>query len=323
MASSNEASFPFVCILLLNWNGKEHLEYALPSVLATDYPDYELVVIDNASTDGSVEFVRGHFPSVGLKCNRRNLQWAAANNAGIRYAIQRGAKYVALLNNDIKVDPRWLRAAVQVAEERPQVGCIGFRVFNEYRDEDRDGYQFEAAINAWQEIEVTETKHIAGCALFIRTHMFEGIGFFDEVYVAYGEEDDLEKRAVQAGYQMVRVNVPLWHHSMGSWGRMPWHASRLAIRNTLRCAIKNEDLRGVLRTLRLLCNLACNPSCGVDMTSFHYRRLRHRNYLVRCGLLTYAILWNIVYFPQSMFMRVKEENAIRATRIQLKGAMDQ
>lgn len=304
---------PLVCILLLNWNGEKHLEYALPSVLATDYPNYELVIIDNASTDGSVGLVQKHFPQVTLLCNERNLQYAAGNNVGVYYAIQRGAKYVALLNNDMKVDPRWLRTAVQVAEERPRVGCVGFRVFNQYRDEDRNGRQFEMAVTAWHSLDVAEAKHIAGCALFVRTEVFERVGFFDEVYVAYGEEDDLERRAMRAGYKLVRLNVPMWHYAMGSWMRAPLQASRLAMRNTLRCAIKHEDWRGFLRTLRLLLDLACNPFCKVDMTYFHYQRLRPRGFVVRCGMLLYALFWNIAHLPQSIFMRVEEQRKIATT----------
>ncbi len=280
-------------------------------MFGTNYPNFELVVIDNASTDGSVQYLEENSSQITLLRKERNLQYAAGNNVGVRYAIKRGAKYVALLNNDVKVDPRWLNAAVQVAEEWPRMGCVGFRVFNEYRDEDRDGRQFETAMAAWQRLEVTETKHIAGCALFIRTEVFEHIGFFDEVFVAYGEEDDLEKRAMRAGYKMVRVNVPIWHHSMGSWKWNPWQASRLAMRNTIRCAIKNEDLTGILKAFRLVTSLACNPFCKADRSFFHDHRLRPSNVLVNAVLLIYALLWNLIVLPQTLAIRATEARKIK------------
>lgn len=292
-----------VCILLLNWNGKKHLEYALPSVLETDYPKSELVVIDNASNDGSVEYVTEQFPQVTLLRNEKNLQYAAGNNVGVDYALKRGAKYVVLLNNDMKVDPRWLKAAVQVAEERPRIGCVGFRVFNEYREEDRDGLLFEAAMVARQELEIEDTNHIAGCALFIRAEIFQDIGFFDEVYVAYCEEDDLEKRIVRAGYEMVRVNVPLWHYAMGSWGKVPCRASWLAMRNTIRYAIKNESGRDIISHLMRVTSIACNPFSKADLTYFHYRRIRPSNVVVNSLLLGCAFLWNLVFLHRTLLQR--------------------
>lgn len=312
--STGGDAHPPVCILMLNWNGKKHLEYALPSVLATDYPNYELVVIDNASTDGSVKYIEENLPKITVLRNERNLQYAAGNNVGVRYAMERGAKYVALLNNDVKVDQRWLAAAVQVAEERPQVGCVGFRVFNEYRDEDRDGRQFETAMDTWQELEVTETKHICGCALFIRTEVFERIGFFDEVFVAYGEEDDFEKRAMRVGYKMVRVNVPIWHYSMGSWGKMPLHAGWLVMRNTIRCAIKNDDSKCILNIVKRVFVIACNPFSKADPVYFHYMRLRPSNVAANSFLLGYALLWNLVFLPQTLAARKRAQtNGARTT----------
>ena len=302
-AMAKDSLCPLVCILLLNWNGEKHLKYALPSVLATDYPNYELVVIDNASTDGSVEYLKGNFLQVTLLHNQRNLQWAGGNNVGVRYAIQRGAKYVALLNNDVKVDPRWLSGAVQTAEQCPSVGCVGFRIFTGH--EDKDGRQFEAAEKDWYRLVVTETDHISGCALVIATDVFERIGFFDEVYVAYADEVDFEKRAMRAGYQMVQTNIPIWHHSMGSWTSMSLKASLLTIRNTLRCAIKNDSPRTIGRRIRMLVNVACNPfyKRSTDMDPIHFGRLRPANIGLNSLFLVYALVWNLISLPQTLFMR--------------------
>jgi GT2 family glycosyltransferase len=249
--------------------------------------------------------------------NQRNLQYAAGNNVGVRYAMERGAKYVALINNDVMVDSRWLRIAVLVAEERPQVGFVGFRVFNEYRDEDWDGRLFEAAITSWQGLEVTGTKHIAGCALFIRTEVFERIGSFDEAYVAYWEENDLQKRAVRVGYEMVRVNLPLWHHSMSSWSKLPWKASWLDTRNALRYAIKHEKLRGIFHQVKWVASIASNPSSKVDRTYFHYRRLRPSNFFVNSVLLLCAIAWNLIFLGQTLSIRKAEREKLKANRTRL------
>ena len=295
-------SRPFVCVLVLNWNGRKHLEYALPSILATDYPRWELVAIDNASTDGSVEYLRG-FSDVALLQNDRNLQYAAGNNVGFRYALDRNADYVAVLNNDVKVDPRWLGVAVDVAESRERVGCVGFRVFNEYKQDDPDGSLFEASVAARQRVEVTPAEQISGCALVLRADMLRRIGLFDERYTAYGEEDDLEKRAVKAGYGLVRVNVPIWHHSMGTWGRMRFRASWLAMRNGIRCAVKNDSGGAVWRHLLATARSARVSSSRVDPKYYLRRRLSPSHGIVNLSLLAGAVLWNLLFLPQTLAAR--------------------
>ena len=301
---------PKVWVCISNRNSREHLEYCLPTLAQTTYSNYDVVLVDNASTDDSIAYVERKFPGIVLIKNAEDRGWAGGTNVGIRYALQHGALYVALLSADVKVDPRWLTEAVRVVEERLQVGCVGFKVFNEYRDEDRDGRQFEAAMATWQGLEVTGTKHIAGCALFIRTEVFEHIGFFDEVYMSYGEEDDFEKRAMRAGHKMVRVNVPIWHHSMGYWSKMSLQASKLAIRNTLRCSIKNDNLWGVWKTFLLVCSVACNPFSKADRIYFHYRRLRRSNVFVNCPLLMYGIFWNGIFLPRTLAIRRAEAERV-------------
>ena len=293
---------PSVCALVLNWNGKEHLEYSLPSLLATDYSPWELVLVDNASTDGSAEYA-GSFSGITLIRNDRNLQYAAGNNVGIRYALRKNVQYVAILNNDVRVDPRWLTVGVRTAEENPKIACVGYRVFNEYRQDDPDGRRFEEAVDQWHTPNVTPSAHISGCALLLRTEALRRVGFFDERYVAYGEEDDLERRIVRAGYEMVRVDVPVWHYSMGSWSRMPLRASWLAMRNGIRCAIKNDGAGAVWRHLLATARSARVSSSRVDPKYYLRRRLSPSHGIVNLSLLAGAVLWNLLFLPQTLSAR--------------------
>ena len=315
---SGASSRPFVCVLVLNWNGRKHLEYSLPSILATEYPNWELVVIDNASSDDSVEYVRG-FPDVTLLRNESNLQYAAGNNVGFRYGLEKNADYVAVLNNDVKVDPRWLAAAVDVAEERARAGCVGFRVFNEYKQDDPDGTLFESSVAAWQSVEVTPAEQISGCAIVLRADMLRRIGMFDERYVAYGEEDDLEKRAVKAGYELVRVNVPIWHRSMGTWSRMRFRASWLAMRNGIRCAIKNDTPAAAWRHLLATARSARVSSSRVDPKYYLRRRLSPSHGIVNLSLLACALLWNLLFLPQTLAAR-REDREREVSRRVAEGA---
>lgn len=97
---------PLVCIVILNCNGKEMLKRALDNLGKTSYGNMRILVVDNESSDGSVDFVRSSYPHVEVLALPRNFGYAKANNFGIVYALRRGAKYVVLMNNDTEVvDP--------------------------------------------------------------------------------------------------------------------------------------------------------------------------------------------------------------------------
>jgi GT2 family glycosyltransferase len=225
---------PLVYVILLNHNGKNHLEYCLPSLLATEYQNYRIVLVDNGSADGSIEYMRENFSQVAIVQNDENLGWAGGNNVGIRYALDYSADYIVLQNNDTKVDPRWITQAVQAAEADPRVGFVGFKMLQEYvQGEDPEGEQFEALMATWNHLEVTPTHHITGAALFVRAGVFCDVGLLDEASTFYGEEDDLEHRARRAGYKLIRINVPLWHYNGGSSREQPIKFSVLAMRHNI------------------------------------------------------------------------------------------
>jgi len=306
---------PLVYVIVLNYNGKDHLEYCLPSLLATEYENYHVVLLDNASTDGSVEYTRRNFPQVMVIQNDQNLGWAGGNNVGIRYALDQGADYIVLQNNDTKVDPRWLSGAVQVCEANPRIGIVGFRMLQEYiQGEDPDGEQFEALSAAWERLEYESTNHVTGAALFVRADVFREIGLIDEAYFAYSEEDDLEKRARRAGYQMVRINVPLWHYNGGFWRKQFLKSSVLALRNNIRCMVKNDTPRSIWRQIVWLFKFVCPPRLEYDVRIPHFRRLRPSNFIVNTAILLYALLWNILFLPATLWARYRDERRIAQVR---------
>ena len=309
---------PSVYVLILNYNGRPHLGYCLPSVLATDYPETHVVLIDNGSTDDSVVFACRAYPQVEVIENGRNLGYAAGNNVGVHYALERGADYVVLLNNDMRVDPRWLAYAVAAAEAGPRIGFVGFDTIGEYHlNADPDLAQFKQRQAAWQRLEVTETEHVAGCALFVRAALFRDIGFFDEPFFAYGEEDDLQKRARRAGYRSVRINIPLWHHNSGSFGKHVLSTAVLAQRNHIRVMIKADLPRVALRRFFSMVHFICRPGIRYDRSHAHLRRLRPSIYPVNVAIFLYAIAWNLVMLPITLVARYRDEQRIRAARQRL------
>ena len=111
-------------VIILTWNGLDYIAACLDAVLAQDYADFEIIVVDNASTDGTADFVAEHYPQVQLIRNERNLGFAAGNNIGMRAAT---GDVLALLNQDTEVRPGWLEALVEMAV-KPDVGIAGCKL---------------------------------------------------------------------------------------------------------------------------------------------------------------------------------------------------
>ena len=118
---------PLLHVLVINWNGREHLRDCFDSLTASKYGNARFVLVDNGSTDGSVAFVRehcGHDPRVEFLELSENLGWSGGNNAGIRRAMDAGAAYIFLLNNDTRVSPRAFEKVVALAQATPRVGVV-------------------------------------------------------------------------------------------------------------------------------------------------------------------------------------------------------
>jgi glycosyltransferase involved in cell wall biosynthesis len=112
---------PYVTVVVPNWNGERFLNLCLTSLRRQSFEDFETILVDNGSTDASVDFVKRNFPEVRVVSLTHNRGFSAAVNAGIQ-ASQ--AEYVVLLNNDTEVDPGWLKALVRAAESHPEAGFL-------------------------------------------------------------------------------------------------------------------------------------------------------------------------------------------------------
>lgn len=214
---------PCVHVLIVNWNGRHHLEACLPSVLRSRYPHVRVQVIDNGSQDGSQAWMQEAYPQVGLYAAGHNLGFAAANNIGIRAAMAEGAAYVALLNNDTRVEPEWLDALVAAAEAHPDAAIC------QARQRTWDGSQeirFHF-IPQWGEAETEftalarpgaprPTAFASGCAMLLRCAALEQIGLLDARYFMYVEDVDLTLRAWIAGYAALDVAEAVVYHRLTS-----------------------------------------------------------------------------------------------------------
>lgn len=186
----------------------------MPAVLDQDFPDYEVVLFDNGSTDGSVAWVREHLPAVRLECGERNLGFARGNNEAIRATT---SPYVVLLNNDAEPAPDWLGELMRAAQASPGVGMCASKMVRASDPSIMDscGIEVDRAGIGWNRysgegdrLEETVPYEVfgpcAGAALY-RREMLDQVGLFDEDYFIYYEDVDLAWRAQRAGWRCLYV----------------------------------------------------------------------------------------------------------------------
>ncbi len=217
--------YPLVYISILNWNGYQDTEACLSSLFDSDYPNYRAVVIDNGSTDGSVEHLQRYGDRIILLCNEINLGYTGGNNLAIKRALADAADYIWLLNNDVTVRADTLRRLVDTASADPRVGLLSpviyfadspDRIWNcgatLFLDECKSEPIGDIAVaREWQQ---AQPKKVAlyGTALLIRRALVETIGLLDDQFFAYHEDIDYCIRSVKAGYMNVIVFESTVYH---------------------------------------------------------------------------------------------------------------
>lgn len=244
---------PFCSIIILNYNGEKFIKKTLESVLALDYPpeNYEIIIVDNASTDKSVEIIqdlahqKDHKSTASVDCGpsicsiflSENVGFAGGNNMGIKKAV---GKYVVLLNNDCIVDKNWLKELVTAAEKDEKIFAInskiylgatnkiqnaGIRIFpngyaqdigaipnNKVQDYAEDKGQYD---------KVKEIDAACGAAVLYRKSILNKIGLLDESFFLYYEDVEISERAKKHGFKVVYAPKAIVHHlhaaSAGEW----------------------------------------------------------------------------------------------------------
>jgi GT2 family glycosyltransferase len=215
-----------VYIIILNWNGKEDTIECLNSVLRMNYPNYEVVVVDNGSIDGSVGAIRKTFPQVMIIANQKNLGFAGGNNVGIRYALDQDSDFIFLLNNDTCVDAELLNELVSAYRSVHNPGFLGCKIFfydkpdivqhygGRYAYNDiLKGYHYgEGEKDDGRFNDIVESEYVTGCAIIAHRSLLENIGLLDERFFVYWEDGDWCLRARAAGFKnYVAPSAKLWH----------------------------------------------------------------------------------------------------------------
>jgi GT2 family glycosyltransferase len=219
-----------LAIVLINWNSFELTKETLESLQQTTYTNYDCIVVDNGSEDGSGNALKLQFPNIILITSDTNKGFTGGNNLGMDYALQHGYEYMMMLNNDVAVEPNFLEPLIARLDQDASVGAVqpliyfhhdrnliwnagstynallGICSTPDYNKKDL-GYQFK---NKSKKID-----WITGCAFMIRASVLKKVGLLKEAFFIYYEDVDLSFRIKAAGYQLAYMPTSVIYHIAG------------------------------------------------------------------------------------------------------------
>jgi len=249
-------------IIIINWNTRNMLRDCLHSVYDNAPSSaFEILVVDNASTDGSSEMVSREFPKVRLLCNSRNVGFAAANNRAMKVA---GGSYLLLLNSDTLVHGDVLEQSLEFMRSNSQVGAMGCRVLNADGSLQHSTSQFPSLLNLllqtcaldrvsyvpflqryrmlnWNRDTARSVDTISGCFMMVRSKCIEEVGLLDDNFFFFGEETDWCRRIRIAGWGVTFAPVgEITHFGGGSSGALNHKRDLMLTEATVRLHRKNS-----------------------------------------------------------------------------------
>ncbi|MEM7116836.1 MAG: glycosyltransferase family 2 protein [Chloroflexota bacterium] len=246
-----------VSVIIVNWNGRSWLEQCLPTLQTQTYTPFEIIIVDNGSTDGSAGWLEEQWPQIKLLPQTQNLGFAAANNIAIRHSQ---APYLITLNNDTKLEPSCLAELVAAAKQ-PDVGMVAAQIvqWQEPTRLDSAGIEVDKAGIGWNRgwgcpvSEAGEETAVFGpsaAAALYKRAMLDEVGLFDEDFFAYYEDVDLAWRGQRAGWRCLytpKARVHHWHSATAN--RTPRFKTYLLGRNKVWALVKNFSLTHNLQHL--------------------------------------------------------------------------
>jgi GT2 family glycosyltransferase len=223
------ATTPVVWVVVLNWNRPKDTYLCVESLQASDYAALRILVVDNGSDVKKYEELCALGSGVGIVRSEDNLGFAAGNNIGIRHALDQGADYVLLVNNDTIVAPEMIGMLVEAMERDPAFGVAGPIIY--YMDQPQEvwfaGYRIKGELYVLRRglrLEpplqpVEDVDFVSGCGMLLRREMVERVGMFSPEYFMYYEDLDLCLRAKRAGWRIACVTgASMWHKVSASSG---------------------------------------------------------------------------------------------------------
>jgi len=250
---------PKVIVVILNWNGRKYLEQFLPSVISSTYPNLEIIVADNGSTDDSIAIVRGRFPTIRIIELKENFGFARGYNEALKELT---GDYFVLLNSDVEVPPGWIEPIIQMMERDQTIGVSQPKLL---MYSDHKSFEYAGAAGGWLdylgypfakgrifdfcEQDNGQYDHAepifwaTGAAMFVRAALYHQLHGLDEYFFAHQEEIDFCWRVQLEGYKVYSCPSSIVYHVGG--GTLPKGNAQkvfLNFRNNLVMMAKNLPL---------------------------------------------------------------------------------
>ena len=263
-------SQPKVSIILVNWNGREDTANCLKSLKKLDYSNYEIIVVDNGSTDNSQNYLKTIFPNIILIENIKNEGFGKANNIGMRWCLNNSdATYFFIINNDTKIRKDTLSQLIRTAASASNIGIVTPKIY--FMDSENivwfAGGYFDVKRGSARVIGVheldkgqydipTEITFATGCAMLIKKSVIENIGMFDERYFVYEEDVEFSLRVIKYGYKIFyEPNAIVYHRVNASIRKSDVFSGILSPKNSRACFYYYYLVRNRLFTMKKHANI--------------------------------------------------------------------
>ena len=256
-------SLPMVQIVIVNWNGKDDLLECLASIGRLNYPktNYNVLVVDNGSNDGSQTAVSKNYPDVCLLQNNKNIGYVKAVNQGIEYSLDHRVDFIWIFNNDVIVQEDSLNKLTEIGQQDRTIGVIAPIIYSYDNIEEivNAGYKINYWIGKLKKLKygrdvfksckdkIAEVDSNMGCSNLINIQVFKAVGLFRPIYELYFEETDFNVRARQKGHRTVVVkDAKVWHKEASTMNRFMLRRAYLLLRNLFLFALYNARLKHLL-----------------------------------------------------------------------------
>lgn len=284
-------ALPLVITVVLNTNHRDDTLACLASLAQNTYPNNQIIVLDNASSDGSVAAIRAAFPAVQIIELTKNLGYAGNNNVGIAAAIAQGADWVFVLNEDTILDPNCIQELVRFAESDSQIGIVGPMVYHHSEPTviqsagGKLGRYWKSQHIAQNEFDTGQiscphvVEWISGCAILVRRSVIAQVGVIDERFFYYWEETEWCVRVRAANWQIFHVPAAkLWHKGVQRDYKPKPAIAYYNTRNQLLLLAKH---RAPLMVWVATCSQLLRTATSMSLRPKWRAQRRHRDAMVR------------------------------------------
>lgn len=276
-----------ITIIILTYNNINDIKTCLSSITAQTYPNYSITIVDNLSTDGTVEYIKKTFPNVRVIQTGKNLGYAAGNNVGIDSA-DTDSDYIAILNPDTEVEKNWLHELVQALEISQKAGLATSKILlydSRGKVNTCGNYEHFAGLAFCNGLNENSSSYnaqrltagVSGCSFLARRTVLEELGGFDPDFFMYHEDVDISWRARRAGYDIIYVPTSIVYHKY-QLSLKPWKYFYME-RNRYLLLLKNCSVKYLVLAAPSILLTECIAIGYASLNGFGYIKSKIKSYL--------------------------------------------